>query len=123
MKRKHKKSLWLFLVFLMLVILVGLPFRHAWRSLQQQHRNRALITAVTQQDQGEVLRLLAAGADPNARDIPQDQRTFWQVFLDQLRGKPPVTDPDHPTALQVALMTEESRHSIPIVEALIKHGA
>ena len=56
---------------------------------------------------GEAARLLAAGADPNARDILPTHRTTWETFLDSLpflHRQPERTrkDPVMPTALMLA---------------------
>src|SRR5262245_50263771 len=57
-----KQSLW-FLLFLLTPLCLSATFAHG-----QNARSQELITAVKKQDLAKVKRLLAAGANPNAKD-------------------------------------------------------
>ena len=54
-------------------------------NITQQERNRALINALETNSPEEAMRLLANGADANARELPEDARTFWQKLRDMFQ--------------------------------------
>ena len=68
----------------------------------QQERNAALIDAIETDSPAEAMRLLASGADANAREQPEDARTFWQKICEMCR---PVKREEaaRPSALTLAL--------------------
>ncbi|MES2461446.1 MAG: ankyrin repeat domain-containing protein [Armatimonadota bacterium] len=73
----------------------------------QQELNDQLIDAVNAGDLGEVRRLLAAGADVNARDKSTREGVT-----------PPVNDP-----VETALIVAVSNENLPIARLLLESGA
>src|SRR5689334_5938525 len=72
---------------LLLAVLVGVPAWLTWRIARHESLNRALFDAVTADDNHAVISLLAQGADPNTRAVPQLKRTLRQMFFDTLHGR------------------------------------
>jgi len=94
----------LFGVALLLLLTGGGLIAKHW---QRDRLRESLIQAVLVRDSGEAARLLAAGADLNARDVLPMHRTTWEAFLDRLpflHRQPERTrkDPVMPTALMLA---------------------
>jgi uncharacterized protein len=80
------------------VLLVLLPVLIAsWlvsRQLHQERLDDALFAAVRRDDAPEVRRLLAEGADANARQYPSaPQLSVWQYLLHSLRGRRASSEP------------------------------
>lgn len=63
------------------------------RQRQQLTLNSDLITAIKQSNSQKVDSLLAAGADPNARDTPQLQKSILDRLHDLLHPRPPALSP------------------------------
>ena len=119
----------LFASLLILLFVGGLVVLPVVREMRQQEKNRALIEAVKQNDARAVIRLLEAGADANARDVPQETRPFWRVMWDKLREPTKKGKAFLPTALQVTFANHrrDANGSYPsdtrILRALLEHGA
>ena len=84
---------------LVLLVVAGLVVLPVVRELRQEAKNRALIAAVKANDASAVVRLLEAGADANARDLPKDPRPFWRKLWDSFRQKQQAETHWTPTAL------------------------
>ena len=117
-----------------LLLIAGLVALPVVREMRQAAKDRALIAAVRQEDESAVVRLLDAGADPNARELPDDTRPFWRICWDTLRGRkqemstaftalliavgdiPPVPPGKVPRAVR-------PDPDVGIMRALLEHGA
>jgi hypothetical protein len=96
-------------------------------------RYRALIAAVKGEDALTVRCLLVAGADANARDIPRDDRSFWDRLSDLLHSRHPRRYYAHPVLVLAILSEPERSPGAPpggdgmgrpgVVRALLEHGA
>src|SRR5688500_12162405 len=95
MKRRRVLALFLAVVF---VVFVGLTYRAS----RQERLDRALISALKRDDVETTRSLLAQGADPNACDWPEPQRSFWQRLWPGSSNASTWEEPV-PSALQVAL--------------------
>ena len=90
-----------------------------WR---QQSLNRTLIDAIESHKTEQVLALLRGGASPNAvkhEAIPNGPKWLLDNLWRRLRGLPPSTHASGPTALRLAVETDDP----PVVEALLLRGA
>src|SRR3569833_1518440 len=87
MTHKHR-------VFTTVVLLtvIGFPSWLVYREARQMRLARLLIGAVKENNTRHVVTALKQGANPNALDLPEDTRTFWQVLADQFRRKPRDTE-------------------------------
>ena len=85
MRRRHAQ-LWIVFAALLVcgAVITWLAFRGA---VQQDRRNRALISAIQRYDTVGVVALLKDGADPNARDH-SSAMTPWDFLRARLSGKP-----------------------------------
>ena len=86
---------------LALMLLAGVPCWLTYREAEHEKRNRLLIEAVKKGDQNAVQAALDAGADANARDWPDDRRSFYSHLVDMVRGRHPAPS-KFPTALLLA---------------------
>ncbi len=78
MTRRRKKLRFLML-FTATAVLAGISFcGWVYHAKTQRDLNIKLFSAVRKNDTEVARRLLAAGADPNIRDVPQEPLTFWQ---------------------------------------------
>jgi len=113
---------------LLLAGLLSWMFYREWRQLKLE---RDLIQAIKRNESGRVIALLAARANPDARDGSLASISVWQLTLDRLRGlsRPTIAGP---TALLVALEAQSTpnnrltaRHVqyTRIVCSLLSHGA
>lgn len=113
-----------------LVLLIVLGAMTGWE-VRKQMLNQDLIAAIKRQDTPAALRLLAEGADGDARDLPPDHRTLLQRVIDLLHGKQPESDPHAPNTLLLALTPteKENDNGLPVQQdarltrALLQHGA
>ena len=120
--RKKRLGLLLLLVF---AVFLGSSARNLYRKVRQPEMNRALIDAVKKDNAAGVISLLAAGANPNAKEIPPNTRSLWLLLWDRLRGKPLPRELG-PTALVVALESNTAGwppENVPMVTALLDAGA
>ena len=129
---KPKRAL-LFTIFVALLLCAACG---VWlhRERQQYARNRALITALENQDFKTSLALVNAGADTNTRRIPSLAPTLPQLFSQLLHHAPPRANAS-PTAFMIACgayWPTETRNSIyfisldenlPLIQAMLAHGA
>jgi hypothetical protein len=131
MSRNRHKRVALFSAVLLAVV-IAVPLGLTWRQVRQVRLNQALVAAVKRNDDQDVVTLLKQGADPNCRDEPPHQFSFWQVLMQvALRRKPPTNDT--PTPLLIALKPVEGRdpgekptyypENIALIKALLDHGA
>jgi|SRR5579884_815691 len=117
---------------LLLFAFCAISFRMAYREIQQQKLNHALIAAIKQNDTQAALTLLAQGADPNSRDEPAPQLSLWRLLLDRLQGKHPASS-DAETCLQIALEIHAADSNYPdsasppddpaVIKSLLDRGA
>ena len=116
--RFWKNMLTLLLVTGLLTLLLGWQ---SWNIVRQSRLDYGLIVAVRDGDSARVTRLLAEGADPNARDLEAQKYTTRQIlkiFMDRLLRRP-VAVPRKATALILA-----AEHPHPdITRALLQAGA
>lgn len=98
-----------------IILLLAAPSIWLARQYRQVKLNRALIAAIKKSDASTVDALLAAGADPNARDTPEKHLSFKERIHDLLRAPIDLSD----TALKCATYKQAPR----IVKVLITNGA
>ncbi len=103
------------------------------RELRQDAKDRALIAAVDREDASAVIRLLNAGADVNAKDVPEDKWPFWRACWDLLRNQKTEVA-GAMSALQIAVEDvhpasgivrayEHSEKAARMMQILLEHGA
>lgn len=105
----------------------------AWqydREVRQAQLNRNLLGAISSQQATEVQTLLRAGANPNARVLPDTPPPPpWQTLAATVRRlwrhQRPAPRPVYPTALLVAIGTETQTNQshIEIIKSLLDAGA
>ena len=117
-RRFWKSMLTLLLVTGLVTLLLGWQ---SWNIVRQSRLDYGLIAAVRDGDPARVTRLLAEGADPNARDLEAQKHTpreILKIFMDRLLRRP-VPVPRKATALILA-----AEHPHPdITRALLQAGA
>src|SRR5262249_31954488 len=103
MHRRRRISL---ILVLLLLGLVGVPCWFTYNQIERDQASRALIRAIKRQDTAAALAALDAGADPNTRDAPGQDRSLGQYlrqFLASLRGLPSSSPSEGPTAVFLAV--------------------
>ena len=81
-----KRWLSIFLIALPLVLAIVL-FCRAYDQWTQEKLDRDLFVAIRAKDGAKALASLAAGANANAKEGPDDIRPIWQRLLDSAKGK------------------------------------
>src|SRR5579871_2411587 len=111
---------------LLLIPFLSIPSWLSYCQIRQARLDHALIAAIQQNNTVIAVSLLAQGANPNARALPPDNRSFWQRLLDNLRARHhPIGQA--PSALMMALNSPARSRSFwpayqdttPIVKALL----
>lgn len=125
MKQKRRKILF-WISSAVLIVLITPPLCLAEREMRQQRLDHALVVAVEENKSSDALRLLSAGANPNAFEPledarPRSLRDYLGEYLDRLRhrSKPKLEDVYARRPLQIAIEKENP----VIVEALLNRGA
>lgn len=109
------------LVFVLLLVMLagGLVWKtHA--VLEQDRLNYALMDAINDNSTDAVMKALRQGADPNARNEPQEEGPFWSLLWSQLFGRNH-SHTARPTNLLIALQKEKENGAV--IQALLQHGA
>ena len=107
------------------VVVVAAPSIWFARQRRQLKLNHDLIAAINSSDADIVDIALAAGADPNARDSPQQSKSLREMIISIMRR--PSAGP-YPSAILLALQNEPwigrcSPQTVHIVKALLERGA
>lgn len=93
---------------------------------QAQLNSELVVEIKTRNDVVDVVSLLQAGADPNARDLSADRRSVWTKLWDRVLGRPSSAAP-LPTALQMVLSGSRSHpwreEDVNVVRVLLERGA
>ena len=131
MKRLRYRNL-LFVLLCSLLLVAGLVVLPIARQLRQEQKDTALIAAVKANDAKAVVRLLAEGADANAKDRPKETRPFWLLLWETLSGQQKKAKGIVPTALLAACTWRVANAEKPenisccdlsVVQTLLEHGA
>ena len=116
-----KKFIRVFSIYALVPLLIaGFCFGYVWRGNRQHEKDKALIAAIKDNDTPAVIAALKHGADPNARDMPEDTRTLKERFFDLLHHTGP---PDRGYDAALYLAASVSPENIPLVKALLDAGA
>lgn len=100
-----------------LFALASLPIFSVGRRYMQAGKDQALIAAVKRSDTDETVSLLAAGANPNTREVPARCHSLGELLRALLHPRP------QDLLCQTALMKAAGSASPSIVSALIASGA
>ena len=91
--REIKKFIRVFGIYALVPLLfAGGCFGFAWRGTRQYENDKALLAAIKANDAPAVIAALKRGANPNARDLPDDTRSLKQRFLDMIHHTEPQTE-------------------------------
>ena len=119
------------------LVLAAIFCRWVYRAKTHRDLNRQLFVAVENRDAVTAKSLLARGADPNIRDLPEQQLTLWQqiklAFHSSKEARDKVDDDSeegfHRNVLEMAIdlnnMSDSGPHieNVPLVKALLDAGA
>jgi len=130
--RQGRKRL-LFAAFGTLIVLTVVFCGWAYKAKNQRDLNMQLLGAVRKGDAEKARQLLAQGADPNIRDVPQQHLSLWQQIRIAFYRDSPPPDDQKKTLLEMALgldsvsqQNDESPpdvENVPLVKALLDAGA
>ncbi len=135
--RKPKTRRAVLVAFGMLIVLAFLFCGWVYKAKAQRDLNMQLLGAVRKNDTEAVLALLARGADPNIRDVPQQHLSLWQQIRLAFNHDNPApddqTDAPKRTVLELALTwdneayadddTPRDTENVVVVNALLDAGA
>ena len=105
------------------LLLAGFCVGYVWRDSRQHEKDKALFAAINANATPAVIAALKHGAEPNARDMPEDTRTLKERFLDLIHfsHRTELRREQHETALRIAVNREDA--NAPLVKALLDAGA
>src|SRR5437016_3913684 len=96
------KRIWRAAFLLQIVILCCLFAWVTWRQVMSERYRRPLFNAIGSNDLAQLRSAIDHGADPNARDRPDQPQRFWEVVKRMFRPKPGDRDESFATALMRA---------------------
>ena len=109
------------------LLLAGFCVGYVWRDSRQHENDKALLAAVKASDTPAALAALKNGANPNARDIPDDSRTLKERLFDlfhpnrQRSSKFGFRIEEYRTALFLSVLLEFNNTAV--IKALLDYGA
>lgn len=104
------------------IIVLALSFcGWVYRAKTQRDLNMKLLGAVRNDDTETARVLLMQGADPNIRDVPEEQLSLWQQIRRAFHKKSQLTADQPDTVLEMAVSFRDE--NIPLVKALLDAGA
>jgi len=133
----QRKRIRVLVLFTSFAVAAALFFGLTSRAKRQHELNTKLIGAVRNSDTEAARKLLAQGADPNARDVPERKLTVWEQIERAFLKNPDGSSSRYTTALELALypnsetdaetaselVGEQGGENASLVKALLDAGA